>query len=47
MLSSPRDTFFRDRSDPEFRSYRTKEAKQKKGKRKKKKRAVRDHKKTD
>ena len=35
-LLSPRDTFFRDRSDPEGRRYRTKEAKQKKAKKKKK-----------
>ena len=34
-LLSPRDTFLRDRSDPEGRRYRTKEAKQKKEKKKK------------
>ena len=43
LLSSPRDTFFRDRSDPEGTCYRTKEAKQKKEK-KKKKRGIKDHK---
>jgi len=37
MLSSPRETFFRDRSDPEFRRYRTKEAKQKKENKRKEK----------
>ena len=42
-LLSPRDTFFRDRSDPEGRCYRTKEAKQKKEK-KKKKRGIKDNK---
>ena len=31
-LSSPGDTFFRDRSDPEGGRYRTKEANQKKEK---------------
>ena len=36
-LSSPRDTFFCDRSDPEGRRYQTKEAKRKKRKKKKKK----------
>ena len=34
QLSSPRDMFFRDRSDPVGSRYRTKEAKQKKQKRK-------------
>ena len=43
-LSSPRDTFFRDRSDLEGRSYQTKEVKQKKRRKKKKKRAIKDHK---
>lgn len=36
--------FFRDRSDPEGRRYRTKEAKQKMKEKKKKKRAIKDHK---
>ena len=39
----PRDTFFRDRSDPEDMRYRTKEAKQKKAN-KKKKRGIKHHK---
>ena len=43
IISDPRDTFFRDRSDPEGRRYRTKKAKQKKEK-KKKKRTIKDHK---
>ena len=34
-LSSPRDTFFRYRSYPEGRRYRTREAKQEKAKKKK------------
>ena len=36
--------FFRDRSDPEGRRYRTKEAKQKMKEKKKKERAIKDHK---
>ena len=40
LLLSPRDTFFRDRSDPEGRCYRTKEAKQKTEKQKRKRNQV-------
>ena len=43
-LSSPRDTFFRDRSNPEGRRYRTKEAKQKNPKRETEKRGIKDYK---
>jgi len=43
IISDPRDTFFRDRSDPEGRRYRTKKAKQKKEK-KEKETMIEDHK---